>query len=136
MSDRSLERPLSLHTPYFVHAPDGGVLYDLGAESHVKVSFEMAECTLRDVDALGTLHLPDAIRTRVREGHAHQVLPGVDIRALCAAVGAVGELDIILPALALWCRDDVSILDHGHLPQGVWHVHVERQVFNHESLHQ
>ena len=63
MSDRSLERRLSLHTPYLIHAPDGGVLYDLGAQSHIKVLFEMAESMPRDVDTLGTLRLPDAIRT-------------------------------------------------------------------------
>ncbi|KAF8639151.1 hypothetical protein AX17_001640 [Amanita inopinata Kibby_2008] len=37
-------------------------MYNLGAQSHVKVSFEMAEYT-GDVDALGTLRLLDAIRT-------------------------------------------------------------------------
>jgi len=36
-------------------------VYNLGAQSHVKVSFEMAEYTC-DVDALGTLRLLDAIR--------------------------------------------------------------------------
>ncbi len=37
-------------------------LYNLGAQSHVKVSFEMAEYTA-DVDGVGTLRLLDAIRT-------------------------------------------------------------------------
>jgi GDPmannose 4,6-dehydratase len=37
-------------------------VYNLGAQSHVKVSFEMAEYTC-DVDAMGTLRLLDAIRT-------------------------------------------------------------------------
>lgn len=37
-------------------------IYNLGAQSHVKVSFEMAEYT-GDVDGLGTLRLLDAIRT-------------------------------------------------------------------------
>lgn len=37
-------------------------IYNLGAQSHVKVSFEMAEYTA-DVDGLGTLRLLDAIRT-------------------------------------------------------------------------
>ncbi|KIJ28182.1 hypothetical protein M422DRAFT_86843, partial [Sphaerobolus stellatus SS14] len=36
-------------------------IYNLGMQSHVKVSFEMAEYT-GDVDALGTLRLLDAIR--------------------------------------------------------------------------
>ncbi|CAG8520723.1 13686_t:CDS:2 [Ambispora gerdemannii] len=37
-------------------------IYNLGAQSHVKVSFDMAEYT-GDVDGLGTLRLMDAIRT-------------------------------------------------------------------------
>ncbi|KAJ3090208.1 hypothetical protein HK102_004414 [Quaeritorhiza haematococci] len=37
-------------------------IYNLGAQSHVKVSFDMAEYTA-DVDGIGTLRLLDAIRT-------------------------------------------------------------------------
>ncbi|CAG8463316.1 17624_t:CDS:2, partial [Acaulospora colombiana] len=37
-------------------------IYNLGAQSHVKVSFDMAEYT-GNVDGLGTLRLLDAIRT-------------------------------------------------------------------------
>ncbi|GFO46686.1 GDP-mannose-4,6-dehydratase [Plakobranchus ocellatus] len=37
-------------------------VYNLAAQSHVKVSFQMAEYTA-DVDAVGTLRLLDAIRT-------------------------------------------------------------------------
>lgn len=37
-------------------------VYNLGAQSHVKVSFDMAEYT-GNVDGLGTLRLLDAIRT-------------------------------------------------------------------------
>lgn len=43
-------------------------IYNLGAQSHVKVSFEMAEYTA-DVDGLGTLRLLDAIRTCGLEKH-------------------------------------------------------------------
>ncbi|CAG8794220.1 3186_t:CDS:2, partial [Dentiscutata erythropus] len=39
-------------------------IYNLGAQSHVKVSFDMAEYTV-NVDGLGTLRLLDAIRTLV-----------------------------------------------------------------------
>ena len=37
-------------------------IYNLGAQSHVKVSFDMAEYTA-EVDGLGTLRLLDAVRT-------------------------------------------------------------------------
>ena len=37
-------------------------IYNLGAQSHVKVSFDLAEYTA-NVDAVGTLRLLDAIRT-------------------------------------------------------------------------
>ena len=37
-------------------------IYNLGAMSHVKVSFDLAEYTA-DVDGVGTLRLLDAIRT-------------------------------------------------------------------------
>ncbi|KAI9334231.1 GDP-mannose 4,6-dehydratase [Zopfochytrium polystomum] len=37
-------------------------IYNLGAQSHVKVSFDMAQYTA-DVDAVGTLRLLDAVRT-------------------------------------------------------------------------
>ncbi|KAI6160726.1 hypothetical protein EDD17DRAFT_760931 [Pisolithus thermaeus] len=43
-------------------------IYNLGAQSHVKVSFEMAEYTA-DVDGVGTLRLLDAIRTVGLEKH-------------------------------------------------------------------
>ncbi|KAG0706328.1 hypothetical protein DFH29DRAFT_901864 [Suillus ampliporus] len=44
-------------------------IYNLGAQSHVKVSFEMSEYTA-DVDGVGTLRLLDAIRTVGIEKHA------------------------------------------------------------------
>ncbi|CAF4367202.1 unnamed protein product, partial [Rotaria magnacalcarata] len=37
-------------------------VYNLGAQSHVKISFELSEYTA-DVDAVGTLRILDAIRT-------------------------------------------------------------------------
>ncbi len=45
---------------------DPDELYNLGAQSHVKVSFDIPEYTA-DVDALGTLRLLEALRDHVRQ---------------------------------------------------------------------
>ena len=42
-------------------------VYNLGAQSHVKVSFEVPEYTA-DIDALGTLRLLEALRDHVAHG--------------------------------------------------------------------
>lgn len=52
----------STNLVYIIAAVQPTEVYNLGAQSHVKVSFEMAEYT-GDVDGLGTLRLLDAIRT-------------------------------------------------------------------------
>ncbi|RDX44525.1 GDP-mannose 4,6-dehydratase [Polyporus arcularius HHB13444] len=52
----------STNLVYIISSVRPTEVYNLGAQSHVKVSFEMAEYT-GDVDGLGTLRLLDAIRT-------------------------------------------------------------------------
>jgi GDP-mannose 4,6-dehydratase len=47
---------------YIISSVQPTEVYNLAAQSHVKVSFDMAEYT-GDVDGLGTLRLLDAIRT-------------------------------------------------------------------------
>ncbi|KAI0267284.1 hypothetical protein BC834DRAFT_981273 [Gloeopeniophorella convolvens] len=58
----------STNLVYIVAQVQPSEIYNLGAQSHVKVSFEMAEYT-GDVDALGTLRLLDAIRTCGLQNH-------------------------------------------------------------------
>lgn len=52
----------STNLVYVISSVKPTEVYNLGAQSHVKVSFEMSEYT-GDVDGLGTLRLLDAIRT-------------------------------------------------------------------------
>ncbi|SGZ29726.1 BQ5605_C050g12489 [Microbotryum silenes-dioicae] len=52
----------STNLVYIVSSVQPTEIYNLAAQSHVKVSFDMAEYT-GDVDGLGTLRLLDAIRT-------------------------------------------------------------------------
>ncbi len=56
-----------------LHALEPDEIYNLGAQSHVKVSFEVPEFTA-DVVALGTLRMLEAIRLT---GVKFKVLPGI-----------------------------------------------------------
>jgi len=58
----------STNLVYVIAQVQPSEIYNLGAQSHVKVSFEMSEYT-GDVDGLGTLRLLDAIRTCGLEKH-------------------------------------------------------------------
>ncbi|KAI0293925.1 GDP-mannose 4,6-dehydratase [Russula brevipes] len=58
----------STNLVYIIAKVQPSEIYNLGAQSHVKVSFDMAEYT-GDVDALGTLRLLDAVRTCGLQSH-------------------------------------------------------------------
>ena len=60
-------------------------IYNLGAQSHVAVSFEQPEYTA-DVDALGTLRLLEAIRILGLD-QPHPLLSGFDLRTLRFSAG-------------------------------------------------
>jgi GDP-mannose 4,6-dehydratase len=81
-------------------------IYNLGAQSHVRVSFDVPEYTGEDA------HLPG-------------VVVG-DVRRVAAAAG--GE-DPLLPAESLWMRQGVLVLDLGELPGVLWDARVERDPF-------
>ena len=73
-------------------------IYNLGAQSHVAVSFEEPEYTA-DVDALGTLRLLEAIRILGLE-RQDALLPGLDLGAVRPGAGDAAEGDhAVLPAL-------------------------------------
>jgi len=90
-------------------------VYNLGAQSHVAVSFEAPEYTA-DVDAMGTLRLLEAIRFL-------PFLSGLDLRALWSgARDSANRNDTLPPAQSLCSGQDVCLLDHGKLPGGLRHV--------------
>jgi GDP-mannose 4,6-dehydratase len=67
-SVQSSSRLLPANLVYVISQILPSEIYNLAAQSHVKVSFEMAEYT-GDVDGLGTLRILDAIRTCGLEKH-------------------------------------------------------------------
>jgi nucleoside-diphosphate-sugar epimerase len=91
-------------------------IYDLAAQSHVGVSFESPEYTA-NADAIGVLRLLEAIRilgmekeTRFYQASTSELYPS----------GAGG------PALALWRRQALRLLDHREPSRSLRHVRLER----------
>ena len=114
-------------------------LYNLGAQSHVKVSFEMSEYT-GDADGLGVLRLLNAIRsagltekTRFYQASTSELYGLVQVHAPLALVGRCGANphrvrtrgliggsaagdDSILSALPICRGQAVCLLDRCQLP--------------------
>ncbi len=99
-------------------------LYNLAAQSHVKVSFETPEYTANS-DALGTLRLLEAIRilgletkTRFYQAFTSELYGKVQgLNRLRA------HLSICVP---LRCGQALCILDHDQLQRSLWIVCLER----------
>ncbi|QRW25981.1 GDP-mannose 4,6-dehydratase [Rhizoctonia solani] len=95
-------------------------VYNLGAQSHVKVSFEMAEYT-GDVDGLGTLRLLDAIRTCGLEKHIRFYQASTSELYGKVVETPQSETTPFYPR-PVWCRQAVRLLDYRQLPRGLWHI--------------
>ena len=91
-------------------------IYNLGAQSHVAVSFESAEYTA-DVDAMGTLRILEAIRLLDLERNT---------RFYQASTSELYGLVRETPQLALCRRQALRLLDHGELPRSLRHVRLQR----------
>jgi GDPmannose 4,6-dehydratase len=95
-------------------------VYNLGAQSHVAVSFESPEYTA-DVDAMGTLRLLEAIRIL---GLANKT------RFYQASTPGAGDPaegnHAVLSAQPLCRGQTLCLLDHRQLPRGVRHVCLQR----------
>lgn len=88
-------------------------VYHLGAQSHVRVSFDVPEYT-GDVTGLGTLRLLEAIRELGLERKCRFYQASSSEMFGSAARASNGE-DAVLPALAVWLREGVCLLVNGEL---------------------
>ncbi|KIJ94377.1 hypothetical protein K443DRAFT_12152 [Laccaria amethystina LaAM-08-1] len=79
----------STNLVYIIAQAQPTLIYNLGAQSHVKDYFEMAEYT-GDVDGLGTLLILDVIRTCGPEKHV-QFYQAFDVRVVRQGHGDASE---------------------------------------------
>ena len=98
-------------------------IYNLGAQSHVRVSFDMPEYTA-DVDGLGTLRLLEAIRNAAGRVRFYQASSS---EMFGEVAGVPADRDhAVPPAQPLRRRQGLRLLDHGQLPRGLRHVRLQR----------
>ncbi|KAF7366733.1 GDP-mannose 4,6-dehydratase [Mycena sanguinolenta] len=91
-------------------------IYNLGAQSHVKVSFEMAEYT-GDVDGLGTLRLLDAVRTCGLEKHVRFYQASTSELYGKVVETPQSETTPFYPPFTLRLRKALRVLDRRQLPK-------------------
>jgi GDPmannose 4,6-dehydratase len=100
-------------------------IYNLGAMSHVAVSFEQPEYTA-NVDGLGTLRLLEAVRTL---GLAHRTrfyqASTSELFGACRPGAPVGA-HALPPAQPVWRGQAVRALDHRELPRSLGPVRLQR----------
>ena len=96
-------------------------IYNLGAQSHVQVSFEVPEYTA-DTDGIGTLRLFGS-DSYPWYGKANPVLSGFYFGTLWQGAGNPSEgNNSFLSPQSLRCGEAVCLLDHGKLPGKLWYV--------------
>lgn len=88
-------------------------IYNLAAQSHVKVSFDVPEYTA-EADAIGTLRLLEAVRICGLENLSH--LSGFYLRTLWQSAGSSTKGNhTVLSPFALWCSKAIWFLDNKEL---------------------
>jgi GDPmannose 4,6-dehydratase len=99
-------------------------IYNLAAQSHVKVSFETAEYTA-NADALGTLRLLEAIRILRMEDRVR--FYQASTRALWWGLQDAAERnDAVSSPFAIRDRKALRLLDHCKLSGSLWDACLER----------
>lgn len=101
-------------------------IYNLGAQSHVQVSFEVPEYSA-DADALGVLRILDAIKETGVNARFYQA----STSELFGKVQEVpqSETTPFYPRSPLRRRQAVWLLDHKELPGSLWTPCLERYSF-------
>lgn len=96
-------------------------IYNLAAQSHVKVSFDCPEYTA-EADAVGTLRLLEAVRILGLEKKV-QNLSSLHFRAFWPRARSAAKRDhAVLSALALRRGQAIRLLDCEKLPRKLWYV--------------
>ena len=100
-------------------------IYNLAAQSHVKVSFESPEYTA-DTDALGTLRILEAIRILGLEKKT-RFYQASTFGTVWAGSGSSSDgNNAVLPPFSLCLRQTLRLLDHCQLSGSLWHVCLQR----------
>jgi len=102
-------------------------IYNLGAQSHVAVSFESPEYTA-DVDALGTLRLLESIRILGLEKKT-RFYQAFYLRSIWfSARNPPKRNDTFLSAQSLCRGQDVCLLDNSELSRSLWRLCMQRNL--------
>ena len=98
-------------------------VYNLGAQSHVRVSFDVPEYTA-DTDAMGTLRLLDAIREEGVQARFYQASSS-EMFGKVREVPQTEETPFH-PRSPYGVAQGLRLLDHAQLPRGLRHVRGQR----------
>lgn len=96
-------------------------IYNLAAQSHVKVSFDVPEYTA-EADAVGTLRMLEG-GTYIGAGKENQDLSGIYFGTFRTGTGSSSERDnSFLSPFSIRSSQAIWFLDNQELPRKLWHV--------------